>query len=133
MSIASEGEAILNRAKAQVNQALAGEIADMAKNEISYMVQAAVYPAYSPTQYKRRGMSGGIADKNQYTATNGDMSLTVADDRPEVGVVESGVGYTWEHSRIYLMQPYPRPYFQQAEENTVADAEPMIQAILSSI
>lgn len=133
MSIVSEGTAIVNQAKALVNQALAGEIADMAKNEISYMVQAAVYPAYSPTEYERRGMEGGLADTSKYQVTTDDLSLTVSDNRHEVGVVESGVGYTWQHSRIYKMQPFPRPYFEQAEQNTATDAEPMIQKIVSSI
>lgn len=133
MSVLSEGMAIVNRAKSLVNQALAGEIAEMAKNEIAYMVETAVYPAYSPTEYKRRGTGGGLADKSLYEVTNGDMTLTVSDNRREVGVVESGIGYQWENSQIYKMQPFPRPYFEQAEQNTAEDAEPMIQQILSSI
>ena len=133
MSLLSEGTAIVNQARSLVNQALAGEIAEMAKNEIAYMVESAVYPRYTPTEYVRRGTAGGIADRDMYEVTPGDLTLTVSDNRREVGVVESGVGYTWEGSLIYRLQPFPRPYFAQAEQNTAEDAEPMIQQILSSI
>lgn len=125
MGVRQEADAILTRAKQAIASALNNEIAQIAKDNIQFRVESNVYPEYSPTMYERRMREGGLADTNLYQASvdEGSLTLTVRDDRHEVGVVESGEGYTWEDSDIYDMQPFPRPYFQDAENDVVLDGE----------
>lgn len=125
MSLRDEANQILSMLDDTINAALAGPITEIAKNDIQFRVESDVYPLYTPMLYQRRGRSGGIADTSMYEASVDDAThtLTVRDDRPEVGIVESGTGYTWEESAIYHMQPFPRPYFDLAEEDVVLDGE----------
>ena len=125
MSLSSEAEAILQRADLAINTALETDIAQIADECIQFRVQSNVYAKYEPTEYERRGTVGGIADPFMYSHSLDPAShtLTISDERREVGVVESGVGYTWTHSEIYKQQPFPRPYFMQAQEDVYADGE----------
>lgn len=125
MSLASEFAQIMQKAELAVNNCLATDISEIAGECIQFRVEHNVYTAYTPTMYKRRKRNGGIADPfmYSYSVDGGSHTLTVTDNRHEVGVVESGVGYTWEDSRIYGMQPFPRPYFKQAEEDVYSDGE----------
>lgn len=125
MSIRAEADALMVLLDNAINSALSGPIAEIAKNDIQFRVNSNVYPLYTPLQYVRRGENGGLADTDMYVVNvdDGSHTLTVTDDRHEVGVVESGTGYTWEDSPIYRMQPYPRPYFDLAEEDVALDGE----------
>lgn len=121
----SESEAIINSLKNVVNQCLEADISRIAGECVQFRVENDVYKAYTPTQYVRRKSEGGIADPRMYSydVDSSTHTLTVSDNRHEVEVVESGVGYTWERSLIYQMQPYPRPYFDKAEEDVYSDGE----------
>lgn len=125
MSLTSEFAQIMQKAELAVNNCLETDIAQIAGECIQFRVEHNVYTAYTPTKYQRRKRSGGIADPfmYSYSVDGGSHTLTVTDNRHEVGVVESGEGYTWENSRIYGMQPFPRPYFKQAEEDVYSDGE----------
>lgn len=125
MSLASEFAEIMQKAEMAVNNCLATDISEIAGEYIQFRVEHNVYTAYTPTMYQRRKRNGGIADPlmYSYSVDGGSHTLTVTDNRHEVGVVESGEGYTWENSRIYGMQPFPRPYFKQAEEDVYSDGE----------
>lgn len=128
MSLTSEFAQIMQKAELAVNNCLETDIAQIAGECIQFRVEHNVYTAYTPygkDKYIRRKRNGGIADPlmYSYSVDGGNHTLTVTDNRHEVGVVESGVGYTWEDSRIYGMQPFPRPYFKQAEEDVYSDGE----------
>ena len=52
-----------------------------------------------------------------YRVDASGLTITVENTRTEpyvFDIVESGTGYTWDKSEIYRMQPFPRPYTQQA-------------------
>ena len=125
-TLRQEADEILNRANQAIQGAMNAQIAEGAKGILSAAVKAYVYPKYDPTQYIRRKDSGGLSDRDMYEVTEdgsgGDThEIVVADNRHEVGVVESGTGYTWTHSQIYQWQPYPRPYFPLADAQIEAD------------
>lgn len=122
----SETEGIINDLNKAIVACLKGDISQIAGDCIQYRVEKEdVYPLYEPKQYVRREREGGIADPSMYgydvdPSTN---TLRVFDNRREVGVVEIGVGYQWTRSEIYGMQPYPRPYFSNAEQDIIEDGE----------
>lgn len=125
-TLRQEADEILNRANQAIQGAMNAQIAEGAKGILSAAVKEIVYPNYEPTEYVRRRDSGGLSDRDMYEVTEdgggGDVhEIIVADNRHEVGVVESGTGYTWIHSQIYRMQPYPRPYFSYADARVEAD------------
>lgn len=125
MSLLSEMQELLVKVDNVVNECLATDISKIADECIQFRVESNVYSKYQPSEYERRGANGGIADPFMYSHNIDAAShtLTVIDERPEVGVVESGTGYTWEHSRIFGMQPFPRPYFADAQEDVYTDGE----------
>lgn len=125
MFTSNETEGIINRLNEAITECLEGDISQIAGECIQYRVEHDVYPLYTPKQYKRREREGGIADPSMYgyTVDPSTQTLRVFDNRREVGVVEIGVGYQWERSEIYGMQPYPRPYFNKAEQDIIADGE----------
>lgn len=137
MDLKTEFEAIMSELKQAINGCLEGEISAIAGECIRSRVDSDVYPMYSPTQYIRRKGNGGIADPLMYVynVDTSSHTLTVGDNRPEVSVVESGVGYTWEDSMIYRMQPYPRPYFPKADEDiqTNGEADAALERAIQSI
>ena len=128
---------MMARIESAVNRAMAGEMAERVKTAVSEETFETVYPAYDPIQYVRREKHGGLADPDQYEVTMDEAThtLTVADNRHEAVVVESGVGYDWMNSRIYAMQPYPRPYFANAQARLVASGEldAIVQKALNAI
>ena len=76
--------------------------------------QSNVYGAYSPTMYTRRHT---MDNPESYRVDASGLTITVENTRTEpyvFDIVESGTGYTWDKSEIYRMQPFPRPYTQQA-------------------
>ena len=110
------------------------------KKAISKSVDERVYATYTnsgPRKYIRRKTSGGLSDPNQYEvvddSTVGDThQILVSDDRHEVGVVESGQGYKWKNSRM-AQDPFPRPYFEPADERVAIDLESALQAWAESV
>lgn len=116
-----EPEEILDYINKSITEfATSQDVLDMAKQEISHAAHAFVYPEYDPTVYKRRKNAGGLSDVNQYdemvSIGKNWAEIHISDFRREAGVVERGVGYTWRNSLIYMLQPFPRPYFSRAEE-----------------
>lgn len=116
-------------------------VIDQAKFYISVATGPYVYEKYEPTEgptgYKRRKQGGGLADVNMYESYTevGDnwSEIHVKDERHEVWVVEAGRGYQWEGSRIYAMQPFPRPYFKLAEEHFAVYLEYEIKRLCDSL
>lgn len=103
-------------------------VADSAKLAIQEAVFEYVYPLYDPTQYERREDSGGgLADIDAMEAEYDSKTKTLEvsnmsrgasdnDDALLTPIIEGGTGYTWKHSEIYKLQPYPRPFIKHAEE-----------------
>lgn len=98
---------------------------DLAKESMRLSIVHNVYAKYRPSSYKRRREDGGlIADKNMNVEvyrdkTTGNIigyvkNLATGVNRAYEldGVIESGIGYDWDESRIFKMMPYPRPFYQ---------------------
>lgn len=116
------------------------ELAEELRNAIRDSVYKRVYSVYKPTQYVRRADKNGLSDTSQYItevysagniASNSASSTVevympfVTDNKWNAGadlvaVIESGDGYTWEHSEIYKSR-MPRPFLQEAAEDIIND------------
>jgi hypothetical protein len=106
----------------KIRNALAKEVADVARNTMSDHVKSDVYDVYEPSQYQRTG----DLYKDISTTMKNDNTLIVKNEARDdesgrliAPVVEYGIGYEWEESRIYNMQPFPRPFV----ENTAKELE----------
>ena len=112
---------------------------EFCKDILSTAVNVYVYPAYEPDSYVRRQNAGGLSDKREYETEEdpnpwGSVhTISISDNRREANVVNSGSGYTWTRSRIYRMQPFPRPYFSQADESISNLIDTLIQTIISGL
>ena len=120
----NDAEVIKEKLENAIHRAMQSTVADEVKLAIMESVQENVYDAYTPTSYKRRGTSGGLADPNMMDQTYDAATMTLevrssgkgAHGRKDVAeVVESGQGYTWKESEI-AKHPFPRPFHKPAEE-----------------
>jgi hypothetical protein len=114
-----ELEKFLNQ---KINKALSKEVADVAKDTMSDHVMSDVYSKYQPSQYQRSGDLYKDVKTTMINENTLEIENTARDEesgRLIAPVVESGVGYEWESSRIYNMQPFPRPFV----ENTAKELE----------
>ena len=116
----------------QVTDALQTDVAEDTVELMKEHIQTDVYDKYEPTQYVRRMEDGGLIDDDNYLIEDIDNGVKITNitrdngyatpsdpDRLVTPIVESGVGYTWRKSKIYQMQPYPRPFVR----NTAKDLE----------
>lgn len=101
----------------KINNAMNQEVSDQARKTMKEQIIEEVYDRYtpSPSGYKRTG--GLHQDKNIETTMENDNTLVVRNIRRDedsgrliAPVIESGIGYEWEKSKIYNMQPFPRPF-----------------------
>jgi anaerobic ribonucleoside-triphosphate reductase len=106
----------------KIRKSLQSEVADVARETMSDHVMSDVYSKYQPTQYER---TGDLYKDIRTTMVNNNTLEIRNEARDEESgrliapVVEYGVGYEWEESRIYNMQPFPRPFV----ENTAKELE----------
>lgn len=115
----TELESYLNK---KIQSALASEVADVARDTMSDHVMSDVYSRYEPTEYQRTGdlykdIQTTMIDDNTLEIEN--VATDEETGRLIAPIVEDGVGYTWDRSRIYQMQPFPRPFV----ENTAKELE----------
>jgi hypothetical protein len=106
----------------KIKKSLSNEVADVARDTMSKHVMSDVYQAYEPAQYQRTGdlyKDISTAMKNDNTLEIENVARDEETGRLIAPVVESGEGYEWEKSRIYQMQPFPRPFV----ENTAKELE----------
>jgi hypothetical protein len=106
----------------KIRKSLANEVADVARDTMSDHVKSDVYDVYEPSQYERTGdlyKDISTTMKNDNTLIVKNESRDEESGRLIAPVVEYGVGYEWEESRIYNMQPFPRPFV----ENTAKELE----------
>lgn len=137
MSLFDEANALINKMNAAISDCVNNEVREIAEGFIVERTVSNVYTQYIPTQYIRRMSAGGLQDKNMWKfepdGSSTDLhTIKIRDDRREVGIVESGVGYKWRNSDIAKMEPYPRPYFQDAENDTATSSE-TVNALLSAL
>ena len=113
--------------KKQVTEVVIENVVSYVYATMQRMVEEVVYNAYSPTRYVRRGINDGLADVSNFEFkitdfnTNGftifiwnntpisPIGDNIGEDLDEI-IVE-GDRYTWENSKIYALQPYPRDFY----------------------
>jgi hypothetical protein len=105
-----ELEAYLNK---KISKSLQTEVASVARDTMSDHVMSDVYSKYEPSEYQRTGdlykdISTTMANDNTLVIEN--VAKDEESGRLYAPIVEEGVGYEWKDSRIYHMQPYPRPF-----------------------
>jgi hypothetical protein len=98
---------------------------------------------FKSRKYIRRLDDGGLADPSNYEVMKDRMKLTLINNThgnerqpgeswtsgPINDIIEEGVGYGWRHSDIYMDQPAPRPFMQDAIDYFVEDyLIPLIEA-----
>ena len=136
----NDAEIFAEKLENAIHRAMQSTVADEVKLAIMESVQENVYDKYEPTQYKRRGVNGGLADPNMMDQTYdvGAMTLEIrssgkgAHGRKDVAeIVESGQGYTWKKSEI-AQHPFPRPFHRPAEER-LAQGNEIDNAIKSEL
>lgn len=125
-------ESFVNRFNAaldeSIRKAMEGPVTTAIKGAMVTAIDKEVFLKYSPSEYKRRsksGAPGGLQDWNVMESNYDPSTMTLEvqnmsrDDesgRLIAPVVEEGVGYQWEDSRIYAKQPFPRPFHKKAQE-----------------
>ena len=121
-SIEQQLRQLEKRINKDIHDVLYNDVAEVVKDEMTEAIQTSVYDRYSPSQYQRQMDNGGLTDRNNMQSTMiGDNTLVVKNirrdgDRDVVGVIIDGTGYTWENSRIYSMQPFPRNFYEETIE-----------------
>lgn len=136
MSIHENLLTVERKLKSDVKDVLRMYVAPAVKEEIAQAVETEVYEKYTPTQYSRRGAThGGLQDPDvmdvEVADAGEDIVLAVQDlsrDDEDTNIyvadiVESGKGYTWEASKIYRMQPFPRPFHKVAQEQFIKSGQ----------
>lgn len=130
MSLTSQYQTWRAGLQAAVNQALVGEVFNVASQEILSAVQTEVYEEYTPKIYERRRDDGGLYDPENITfeLDAAEMQLTVRNEAPrETGnydsgfvaeIVESGKGYIWPPKGVGA-----RPFHSVAEESLISDGK----------
>jgi hypothetical protein len=106
----------------KIKKSLANEVSNVARETMSKHVITDVYDKYQPTEYERTGdlyKDISTTMKNENTLVVENVARDEDSGRLIAPVVESGVGYEWEDSRIYKMQPFERPFV----ENTAKELE----------
>lgn len=107
----------------KIASALEKEVAKVARETMKQKIETEVYNRYEPTEYDRQKENGGLLDdRNIVTELINDNTLYVRNIRTDTEngivkdvarIVEEGEGYTWDRSKIYQMQPYPRPFHEE--------------------
>ena len=114
----------------QIMDSLKTDVAEKTIELEKEHVKIDVYDAYDPTQYVRRKEDGGLLDDKNYLVEEIENGIKISNitrdngyatpsdpDRYVTPIVEYGVGYTWEHSKIYHKQPYPRPFIEETRKD----------------
>lgn len=129
MAIFKSIDDMIYKTKGLVHQALSSdEIIDLIKETMSEAVEEVVYATYESTAftpYERRENEGGLSDvrnyKHEITITPDMFKIRVYNNTPSMGkekdlstLIINGIGYDWENSDIYKMQPYPRDFIKVA-------------------
>lgn len=144
----AEFDAEVGKVRTLIENALPNLETDM-KYETANAVDDLVYPMYPEgeethpeTHYVRRHDNGGMSDQRNYYTKIDKTKLSVTLENRTKGnpryappasqgwdpgeisdIIEKGARYHWTHSLIYALQPYPRPYLDEAEYRAATDFE----------
>ncbi|OPH61716.1 hypothetical protein BC351_00295 [Paenibacillus ferrarius] len=102
-----------------VNNTLKNEVGTVVKNTMHDTIENVTYKEYTPSEYVRthelsdtKNMKVKLIDANTIEITN-----TRHDEGVDVArIIATGIGYTWSQSRIYLMQPFERNFYEDTVE-----------------
>lgn len=98
----------------QTQDTMRNEVAETVKDTMSKAVDSAVYNVYQSEYYTRRGLNGGLADKDNYTVEEIQNGIIVQNDTPlDNGnniprldnIICNGLG----------RQPFPRDFYSETE------------------
>ena len=137
----SDPDFLIDAVNVSISAYMNANFMELCKDILSTSVNVYVYPEsiYSPSSYVRRKNAGGLSDKREYEIEEDPNpwssvhTISISDNRREANVVNSGSGYTWTRSRIYRMQPFPRPYFAQAEKAISELLDDLMQAVVDGL
>lgn len=114
----------------QIMDSLKTDVAEKTIELEKEHVKIDVYKKYKPKEYVRRKEDGGLLDDENYLVEEIENGIKISNitrdngyatpsdpDRYVAPIVEDGVGYTWEDSEIYQMQPYPRPFIKETRKD----------------
>jgi len=130
-----ECDAVLNRLNNAIPQVLDRDVAPVVIDRIITMSDPAVYDAYTPSLYERRY---SLQEENSYTHRVGPLQLEITANimsnpsQPGWGpyvpieisdIITNGSYYgpRWSLSRIYNMQPFPRPWMEPGLQQSISD------------
>ena len=130
-----EFNSILHAIKSEIGMQMV-KLAPTCRTVFATHAKNDVLDAYVPTVYERRGPDGGgIEDEKSYEITVDVPELTMTIESTATGnpryektdgwdpgyitdIIESGEGYNWKHSEIYL-EKTPRPWMEEAGNDFV--------------
>lgn len=131
----SDLKSLFNHLESEAAKSLRSNVAPVARQEMSETIQEVTFSQYDPSQYVRRELRGEeglssieniqveLIDDNTISVEN----VTTGDDddygEPIDEIIVTGNGYTWERSRIYKNQPYPRDFYQDTVDRLKANGK----------
>ena len=90
------------------------EVAETVKVVISEAVESAVYDVYEPKYYTRRGLNGGLSDRDNYTVQEVQNGIIITNDTP---LDKGGNEPRLDEIICYGLgkQPFPKDFIAHAE------------------
>lgn len=148
MSLLDEYNTWKEKLDSAVATVLETDVAETLKTAVSDSVRENVYDEYTPTLYKRREDNGGLSDKRNYftwaeidalgyslnllNTTTGNEAYANSqgyDSGYITDIIESGNGYHWTSSDIY-MEGQPRPFMDFALNEAVTSGKSELALLL---
>jgi len=120
--------------KKTVTDTIEDVVPPIMKEKMAEAIELEVYMRYSPTMYIRREEDGGLSDirnmEHSIDIKGNKIIVTLVnktrgnknykDYDYEEGYIDSiiitGTDYTWQGSKIYKSQPYPRDFYEKTNE-----------------
>ena len=135
MAFIDECNAYLDRLNNSIPRDLRNDVAPVVLDRIIAMSDPAVYNAYTPDLYERRY---SLQEEDSYEIDVDTNTLTITanimsnPDQPGWGpyvpieisdIITNGSYYgpRWSKSRIYQMQPFPRPWMEPGLQQSISD------------
>jgi hypothetical protein len=119
----------------QAAKVLKTDVAKIVTQEMSDTIKEVEYPKYqsnAANPYDRLGDDGGLSDiRNMQIEIIDDNTISITNERMDGGVdvakiFADGIGYSWKHSEIYNMQPFPRDFYADTVERLKSSGQHLI-------
>ncbi|WP_425203600.1 hypothetical protein [Priestia megaterium] len=104
----------------RIKKVMNKQVKSMAKSTMQEKIVNEVYAKYQPDEdgYQRTYELLDAIETKPVDETTISIENTRHDGNRDVAkVIESGVGYDWEKSRIAQMQPFPRPFTEETRKS----------------